>query len=140
MVLRSCLRLAVLGIFAVQAGACGGDDDGNLTVADRYRVGAACRSDADCPQPDDGSFTQKCLTEFTGGYCGLENCRSNDDCPPGSACATLDGNTYCFRQCTEKYECNANRSPDVEANCSANVSFVDRNTPGKPCVPPSSGL
>ena len=122
--------------------ACGDDDNGGgyRTEADLFRVGGACRADADCPQPEDGSFVQECLTEFTGGYCGLSDCTTNEDCPGGSACVRHDNRqTYCFRQCVDKAECNANRSADVASNCSSNIEFTDSRTTSKACVPPSSG-
>jgi hypothetical protein len=118
-----------------------GDDDGNENEADEKGVGAQCETSADCQQPeDDAGMAQECLTEFTGGYCGIEDCASNEDCPEGSACVDHDnGNEYCFRVCDNKPECNANRDEDVEANCSANIEFVDDTTPDgtKACVPPS---
>lgn len=114
-------------------------DDGNGTQADEYGVGAECSSDKDCLQPlYDKEPEQKCLTQFKGGYCGIEDCGSNKDCPYGSACvAHTDGVNYCFRECTNKSECNYNRSADVESNCSSNITFVDPSTSGKACVPPS---
>jgi hypothetical protein len=73
------------------------------------------------------------------GYCGLEDCASNDDGPERSACvAHDDGNTYRFRVCDDKPECNVNRSEASESNCSASLDFVDPDTTLKACVPPSS--
>ena len=51
-----------------------------------------------------------------------------------------DGKNYCFRQCADKEECNANRNADVEANCVGSVTFVEASTQGKACEPSSSGL
>ena len=118
--------------------ACG-DDDGDENEADEVGVGAQCEDSMDCQQPeDDAGIMQECLTEFTGGYCGVKDCTANVDCPEGSACVANDNGTdYCFRQCAEKSECNANRDPDVEANCSANIEWVEEDTPGRACVPPS---
>lgn len=121
-----------------------GDDDDEGTEADQYGVGAECSVDADCDEyvPDEdtgGSYELTCLTQFAGGYCGLDDCLANEDCPDGSACvAHDDGMNYCFRRCGNKSECNLNRGPDVESNCSANITFVEP-TSGKACVPPSSG-
>lgn len=101
------------------------------TAAQQSGVGRACGDDDDCA--DD----QTCL-DFAGGYCGLEDCDGDDDCPDGSACvAHTDGARYCFLVCIDKGECNAGRSADDEANCSANVEFVDDNDGLKACVPPS---
>jgi hypothetical protein len=128
-----CLALGVVVVVA-----CGGDDDG--TEADRYGVGAECRVDDDCLQSEDDSEpVQRCLMQFKGGYCGVADCTGDDDCPSGSACvAHTDGDNYCFRICVDKGECNRNRGPEVESNCSSNITFVDDSNQGKACVPPSS--
>jgi hypothetical protein len=127
--------LLLLGL----AGACGGDDDGGGTAADRIGVGAMCTGSDDCIQGDDGTFTQECLP-FKGGYCGLANCQGDADCPYGSACvAHTGGVNYCFRICADKAECNLNRTVDVESNCSSSVDFVDGKKGSKACIPPSSG-
>jgi hypothetical protein len=116
--------------------ACG--DDSDLTESDRLGVGAECATDDDCLQEGDGGINLECLPQFKGGYCGLEGCSGNEDCPERSACvAHEDGRRYCFRSCADKPECNLNRGPDNEANCSSNVDYVDPNTRGKSCVPPS---
>jgi hypothetical protein len=117
---------------------CGDDDGGN--AADRLGVGAQCARDADCLQSTvDGGISQTCLTQFKGGYCGVEDCTSAEDCPMGSACvAHDDGNNYCFRICADKPECNLHRDADNESNCSANVDYVEEPAGGaKACVPPS---
>ena len=128
MMMRQTLLL-LLGFVASAALtlACGGPG----TEADEFGVGAECSSGADCF--DD----QACLSQFKGGYCGIEGCAVDLDCPEGSACvAHDDGNNYCFRICTDKSECNLNRSPDNESNCSANIEFTDGGG-GKACVPPT---
>ena len=123
--------------------ACG-DDGGAGNSADRLGVGAECASDDDCLQSRrDGGLSEKCLTQFKGGYCGIEDCTASDVCPEGAACVIHeDGQNYCFRLCGDKPECNLNRSPDVEANCSSTVEYVDgaKDAFGKACVPPSSGI
>ena len=126
---------AMMGLFMLGCG----DDDGDENEADEVGVGAQCETSADCLQPeDDAGMPQECLTQFKGGYCGIEDCASNEDCPEGSACVDHDdGQEYCFRTCNEKSECNVNRSEDVESNCSSNIEFVDDTTTGKACVPPS---
>lgn len=125
-----CNRMLVpcsLWFVAVLA-ACG--DDG--TEADRAGVGAECTEDEECAEG------QRCLA-FKGGYCGLEGCEENGDCPSGSLCvAHDDGENYCFRVCTDKAECNRNRSADVASNCASNIEFVPDDTQAKACVPPSS--
>lgn len=117
------------------------------TTADQYGVGAICVQAADCLQPDPpcdggaGCFNQQCLTQFSGGYCGIQGCTANADCPVGSACvAHTDGQNYCFRTCGSKDECNVNRDAANEANCSSSVTFVEASTNTKACVPSSSGI
>lgn len=110
--------------------ACGGGD----TEADRLGVGAQCATNDDC-NPD---IEATCLTQFTGGYCGLTGCESDADCPEASACIRhTDGENYCFRVCRDKPECNVNRDAANAANCSASVEFVDPAMGRKACVPPS---
>jgi hypothetical protein len=126
--------IAALMWIGVSAG-CG---DG-ATEADRIGVGAQCTAAAECPAVMD--IELDCLTQFKGGYCGLEGCSGDLGCPEGSACvAHDDGNNYCFRVCTDKPECNYNRSVANESNCVGSVTFVDERNDRKACEPPSSGL
>jgi hypothetical protein len=102
--------------------------------ADSLGVGAQCTQTNDC----DTKLNETCLTQFKGGYCGLEGCVHDTDCPTDSACvAHTDGHNYCFRTCATKDDCNANRDPANEANCSSSVTFVDAQANRKACVPPS---
>ncbi|MDH5671709.1 MAG: hypothetical protein OEZ06_06140 [Myxococcales bacterium] len=122
--------IAILGLTLTPVAGCG--DDGS-TEADRVGVAAECISSDDCPNSE-----LQCLTQFKGGYCGLTGCAADADCPAGAACiAHVDGKNYCFRVCIEKIDCNRNRAPDVEANCSANIDFAQGGKGGKACVPPS---
>jgi hypothetical protein len=137
--LRVLLVAAFMGSIPLSAGC--GDDDGS--VADRIGVAAECTSDEVCPQVERGDETIQlsCIRDFKGGYCGITDCQADDDCPDGSACVDHDdGNSYCFRICAEKLECNRNRTLENEANCSANIDFADATRDGKACVPPSSGI
>jgi hypothetical protein len=114
--------------------ACGSDDEGGLSPAQRHGVGAACKADSDCFVEE----TQLRCLPFKGGYCGLEGCQDSGDCPPGSACvAHEDGQNYCFLVCLEKPECNYTRPPEIEANCSSKITFADGVKDSKACVPPS---
>lgn len=136
------LRLLGIGLAACLLLACGDDDHDD---ADEIGVGAQCSADGDCEQPrcEDGGTCHElvCLTRFAGGYCGLEGCDDDDDCPLGSGCVLHDdGVRYCFRLCVDKPDCNANRDVDVEANCVGSIDFVDPGASGKACEPPSSGL
>ena len=115
------------------AGGCGDDDpEPQLSAAQVHGVGAACTRDADCTE-----IGQSCLN-FKGGYCGITDCTEATGCPQGSACVRHDdGASYCFRLCADKPECNLYRSVDNQANCSANVDYVDTTVTAKACVPPS---
>ena len=132
---------ALVMIVGIAAG-CSGDEG---TEADRIGVGAECTADPGADPPSTCPVVEMdiqldCLTQFKGGYCGLEDCAGDADCPEGSACvAHTDGNNYCFRICQDKPECNRNRTPENESNCSANIDFVDDPQNRKACVPPSSG-
>jgi hypothetical protein len=132
------LRVSITGLLLLFAGCV---DDGNgPTEADDVGVAEQCSVDEDCNQDvvdENGNPILQCLTGFKGGYCGLMGCMLDEDCPQGSACvAHTDGTNYCFRICANKPECNYNRSPDNEANCSSNITFTDGGG-GKACVPPS---
>ena len=140
--IKSSSLVAVLALGFASSIACGPPEDEDETEADRFGVGAACSVDADCEYEDEaetGGPVLECLPQFTGGYCGVIDCTSNDDCPEASACvAHEDGNNYCFRICVDKAECNAHRPADAQSNCSSNIEFVEP-TSAKACVPPSSG-
>lgn len=114
--------------------ACDDDDEGGLSPAQQHGVGAACTQDSDCYIND---TALSCLS-FKGGYCGLEGCQGDADCPLGSACvAHDDGVNYCFLICADKPECNYTRPVDIEANCSSNIDFIDGKQGSKACVPPT---
>jgi len=108
--------------------ACGGDG------ADALGVGAQCTMTSEC----NTDLNESCLLQFKGGYCGLQGCVHDADCPVDSACIMhTDGQNYCFRTCVDKAECNANRDPINESNCSSSVTFVDGAMNRKACVPPT---
>jgi hypothetical protein len=123
-------RNLILAVLLLACVACGDDN------ADSLGVGAQCAASDEC-NTDNG---QVCLLDFKGGYCGIENCVGDADCPENSACVAHDNATnYCFRTCTDKAQCNENRDADNESNCSASVTFVDQtNDNAKACVPPSA--
>ncbi len=129
--MRRGLQLSLIFFASAFLGvAC--SDDGE-TEADLLGVGAQCVDAEDCLEE------QACLDQFKGGYCGVEGCTLDEDCPEASACvAHSDGANYCFRICTDKSECNVNRDPDNESNCSANIEFSDPDSAAnKACVPPT---
>ena len=102
-------------------------------------VGRECTSGAECPV--EMEIRLECLVQFKGGYCGLEGCKGDADCPEGSACVSYDdGKNYCFRLCQDKPECNRDRSAENESNCTGSVTFVDSRNDRKACEPPWSVL
>jgi hypothetical protein len=116
--------------------ACG-DDDGGGSEAQRRGVGAECDEELPCEEQG-----QECLAEFAGGYCGVRDCESDEDCPGGSACVTGGDlvTSYCFLICLDKPDCNLTRSVENEANCVSSLEFVDPQSDGiKVCRPPNSG-
>jgi hypothetical protein len=132
--------LALLGL----ASGCHSD----RVEADLVGVGAQCATSADCPEVDfegdAGVMRLQCLTTFNGGYCGLADCSSNAECPGGSVCIAHDdpAGSFCFRSCTNKPECNANRDVNHEANCNGGADPqdpADEASIGKVCYPSSSG-
>jgi len=105
----------------------------------RVAVGAECTASEECDVVDE--IELECLMQFKGGYCSLEDCTGDADCPEGSACVTNDDRkNYCYRLCQEKSDCNRNRSPENEANCTGSVTFVDSRNDRKACEPEWSGL
>lgn len=117
---------------------CGGTD------ADAVGIASTCTADPDCPEVTiDGEAVQlNCVTDFKGGYCTIRGCTTAADCPAASTCvAHSDGKNYCFRECADKAECNANRPVDDEANCSSSFEYAtaaDDEAGLKACIPPSS--
>lgn len=130
-----CKLMYALGLWMAVGLVAGCDGS---TEADRIGVGAECTLAAECPA--DMDIELECLTRFKGGYCGLEGCAGDADCPEGSACVTYEGANLCFRLCLDKPDCNRNRSPENESNCVGSITFVDPRNDRKACEPPSAGL
>jgi hypothetical protein len=114
--------------------ACGGDE----SAAEPGLVGAGCQTQDDCQKDEQsGDVTKQCLLQFRGGYCAIDGCERDLECPSGSACvAHGDGNSYCFRLCSDDGECNRNREPGSEASCTSSAQFLERSG-GRVCVPSS---
>jgi hypothetical protein len=140
--LERLARGMLVALAGVTVGGCN-DHDGGGPNADTLGVGVECAIDSDCPELEVGDelIQLSCLTQFKGGYCAIQGCSSQLDCPWQATCvAHDDGNEYCMRQCAAKSECNANRSPDNEANCSANFTYADpadERSALKVCLPPT---
>ena len=78
-----CKIMYAMVMGSVVLGLAAGCGDGE-TEADRQGVGAECTAPGQCESPDEIELA--CLTQFKGGYCGLEGCMGDGDCPEGSAC------------------------------------------------------
>src|SRR5688572_9040074 len=92
--MRTMTRLVLLA--CVGSALLVGCDDDEDTEADRLGVGAQCTSTDQC----DEETNQQCLMQFKGGYCGIQGCLYDSDCPEASACiAHTDLQNYCFRTC-----------------------------------------
>lgn len=141
--MKTMLAISLLAV-CLTVGGCDDGSGGDPTEADGVGIGAECATRENCQPSQSDSETDTepeliCLEQFKGGYCGLEACTLNEECPQGSVCvAHDDGQNYCFLRCTDKSQCNVNRSLDNESNCSANIEFVESETTGKACVPPSA--
>lgn len=119
--MRVWFGLLGLSLLVATSIACGG--------APKLEVGAPCTKSAECNS--ENKLT--CLSNFVGGYCGVEGCTSNSGCPAGSICISHNnGKKYCFKACKEKDECSSN------ASCTGNVIFVDGAQGDKACVPTNS--
>src|SRR4051812_36172283 len=95
---RSRETLSVLLVVVSICGSCGSTAPPPPPVSPAIQsgVGAECTTAADCPNPPDAGRLLQCLA-FKGGYCGLEGCTGDADCPLGSGCvAHTDGKAYCF--------------------------------------------
>lgn len=124
MIALCCVSIAVLGM------SCGDDE----SEAEDVGIAGNCAQTTDCPKI--GDIQLACLTVFKGGYCGTSGCTADTECPSGSACVTVNSVNYCFLVCTEKTDCNSNRTLENEANCVGNATHVGTST-AKVCVPPS---
>ncbi len=142
--MRKSFLLSLLALLSLTLVPACGDDEG--TEADQIGVGRECTTTPECPDVslgDAGIQQLQCLTDFKGGYCGLVNCNNSSECPDGSICVLhTDAQTYCFRTCLDKAECNLHRSVDNEANCSSSFDWANAadDDGSKACIPPSSGI
>lgn len=118
-------------VLAAATTACGEDPPPyRVSPAVAEGVGTACTTNADCT-----GVGQECLP-FKGGYCGIEGCTEDLDCPAGSACVThSDNENYCFLLCVDKPDCNIHRPIADEANCVGSIDFVESGHQ-KACEPP----
>jgi hypothetical protein len=91
-------------------------------------VGASCRDDADC-DPD-----LDCIGDFDGGYCGRRGCTSNAECPAASICVGIGDEAYCVRTCDHVSDCGFCRHPDIAAECTTDVEYLEGATVPV-CVP-----
>ncbi|HEY4185060.1 MAG TPA: hypothetical protein VGP07_08325 [Polyangia bacterium] len=89
---RYAIVAVLLGVLS-----CGSDDVG----PNGHTVGARCTADNDC--------AKRCLlgAAFPEGYCS-ETCATASDCPGGSACIMVTGETagVCMVPCRSANDCN----------------------------------
>jgi hypothetical protein len=85
---------------------CDGSSDGadEDCVQEGAEIGSACEQDGECV----GELI--CLQspqhpEFTGGYCGKDECASAQDCGVDGVCGQFDGQSYCLRLCQSGSDC-----------------------------------
>lgn len=130
------MRIILASLLCLTLPACD-DGDGGGSEAQNKGVGDACETVDDCPSREDDAGVPLACLDFKGGYCGATGCAADADCPGGSACVTFEGANYCFLVCDDKPACNARRPAEDEANCSANLDFVEDRANRKVCVPPS---
>lgn len=125
-----------LGIFvcicALATSGCG--DDGS--EADQQLIGAECTKEEECDDRNSDTPQLNCILDFKGGYCGRKGCTASSGCPEGSLCANFEAGKYCFLVCVDKAQCNRNRTPENESNCSSSIDPVEGGE-AKLCIPPS---
>ncbi len=73
-------------------------------------VGAACKSDSSCDDKNAECLTEESvggflMIEFPEGYCAVQGCEEDDDCPDGSGCFNAIGLQYCLQTCDSDRDC-----------------------------------
>ncbi|MBW1809222.1 MAG: hypothetical protein JRJ19_10040 [Deltaproteobacteria bacterium] len=129
-ILITCLLLVLSGVMAVLVN-CGSSNEAN-----QQKIGAECTKLEDCDDDNPETEALECILDFKGGYCGRKDCVASTDCPEGSLCADYEAGLYCFLVCTDKVQCNQNRTLDNESNCSSNIDPVEGGE-DKLCIPPA---
>ena len=95
-------------------------------------IGAACAKDSSCE-----GKAATCLTEvsiggffmldFPKGYCAVEGCEDDSDCPKGSGCLNAFGMQICLQTCDRDRDC---RSGDGCNTFAARVCSAGGNNTG----------
>lgn len=89
-------------------------------------VGGACSSADDCAGSPAACFSAD--DGFPGGYCVVEGCETNDDCPGDASCWSFqDDTTKCLANCTTRSDCREGYYCDADNTC----------WPGEGCSPGS---
>ncbi len=78
--------------------------------AERGNIGAQCKGDKAC-----NGETTICLeeirgsmsltTRFPNGYCAIEECATDDDCPAATGCLDAYGVLNCTQRCNKESDC-----------------------------------
>lgn len=105
---RTCKRNCEWGEFS----ECSGKEGRGL--------GEPCQSDSDCRE--DTCLGSPTSPRFSDGYCSVQGCSTDRDCPEGSLCAGLGSQTYCLETCNRSggdgcdrvgYQCMAKQQNTV---------------------------
>ncbi len=99
------------------------------------QVGAACTSDANCPEQG------ACVTDWPGGYC-TRDC-STTACPAASKCYQLDTNVFaCFATCSgpRTGRSNCRNGYVCEADAAGGAFCVPACTSDNDCTPGTCDL
>ena len=132
--------IAAVMLLGAVAG-CGGDDS---TEADRIGVGAECTVDSSADPPSTCPVVEMdiqldCLTQFKGGYCGLEGCTGDVTARRGRPASPMTTARTTASEFVRTSRIATNRSVENESNCVGSITFVDDRNERKACEPPSSG-
>jgi len=102
--------------------------------AERGEIGAQCMGDKAC-----NGATSTCLqeipgamgqtTRFPNGYCTVENCGADGQCPAGSGCLEAYGVLNCMQRCDDESDCRTEDGYE----CGLPEGSSD---PGTYCIPP----
>lgn len=97
--MRKQLCAGVVVLLGVLVGACDhAEDIGGERPAPSRWVGAPCFTHSDCEQYCAWGL------DFPEGFCTLQGCRLNDECPDGTVCI-VKGGGLCVYPCSEPLDC-----------------------------------
>lgn len=106
----------------------GGANNRKICVPGDCGIGASCARDEDC------ATGYSCSPGYDGGYCGLDDCETSDDCPSDSACILTSAGTTCAKRCSTQSDCSFCRYDDF-VSCSDDAEFVVAADATSVCLP-----